>query len=687
MGGLSAVFVVQYQQGLLSIPRPPPHSMSSSSLNDEILRTLGNEFSDRARRGERPTVEEYAGRYSGSDAKRVADFLNSKKKTRPAAATAVTKSDAAPPKQFGRYQIERTLGEGGMGAVYLAHDSQLDRKVALKTPKFSSNSDPTVMQRFYREARSAATLQHPNICPVYDVGEIDGIHYISMAYIEGRPLSDLVSSNKQPPISSLLKVVRKIAIALHEAHLQGLIHRDLKPANIMIDRRNEPIVMDFGLARQFGDEDSNVPSGPAISADALAAATNATARITMPGTVMGSPGYMAPEQLQGDHSQIGPASDVYAMGVLMFELLTGQLPFPGTGTLMSVVNAVMSEPPPDATAIRSTLDPRVAAVCRKAMSKRVDERYESMQAFALAISRLLKSETEGDRSAARTSQNVSPELVRTKEQFELARSLYQEGQFAGAVSIMEKMVASDQSPNQHLNQYAKWAQETLPTARSKAEDTALMGFADNGPLTDDLWGPATEAALPPKRRRTNARRKKKAKSFAYTFLAGAAGAIAVLVAAMTIQNALQSQARTGDSTPAADGSVLAPVTNQPAASLLSPLESKIADVAEADGNEPNVDESTVSPPRPSGPRPGRRTAFLDRLIELDQNQDKQLSKQEIESAPASRGNILRKLLERFEEFDEDKDGFLRRAELDRVIREMGREFEDRQRRGTDETQL
>ena len=420
--------------------------MTRQTLTDDILDQIGEEFAERVRRGENPTVSEYATRFDGDEAKEVADFLDSiamlekakKEKSPPPSSDTL-------PKEFGRYRIERTLGEGGMGAVYLAHDSQLDRKVALKTPKFSGNADPTMMKRFYREARSAATLQHPNICPVYDVGEIEGIHYISMAFIEGRPLSDLVRAKKQPPVASILRVVRKVAIALHEAHSQGLIHRDLKPANIMIDRRNEPIVMDFGLARQFDDEapeegSSNKQTPPKIQDQKI------EARITMDGTVMGSPGYMAPEQLYGDHSKIGPVSDVYALGVLLYELLTGQLPFPGTGSLMSIVNSVIKDPPPDATAeVRSHIDAEVAAVCRKAMAKKIGDRYESMQAFAVALTGLLKTETDDGQPAVTgvASPSSSPELVRVKEQYELAKSLYQEGQYAAAVSIMEKMVSGD----------------------------------------------------------------------------------------------------------------------------------------------------------------------------------------------------------------------------------------------------
>jgi serine/threonine protein kinase len=140
------------------------------------------------------------------------------------------------PKQFGRYRILRQLGQGGMGSVYLAHDTQLDRPVALKVPRFAAEAGSDAFERFRREARLAATLSHPNICPVYDVGQIEGIHYATMAFIDGKPLSDLLSGPRPLPERSVAAVVRKLAQALQEAHAHGVIHRDLKPSNVMINR-------------------------------------------------------------------------------------------------------------------------------------------------------------------------------------------------------------------------------------------------------------------------------------------------------------------------------------------------------------------------------------------------------------------------------------------------------------------
>jgi serine/threonine protein kinase len=180
------------------------------------------------------------------------------------------------PAPFGRYRLLKVLGQGGMGTVYLAGDPQLDRLVALKVPRFAADDDPEARGRFFREARAAATLRHAHICPVYDVGVVDGVHYLTMAYIEGRPLSDLVGPGRKPlPVRGVVALVRKLALALEEAHRQRVVHRDLKPANVMLTGRGEPVIMDFGLARRAGKRD---------------------ARVTQEGTILGTPAYMAPEQ-------------------------------------------------------------------------------------------------------------------------------------------------------------------------------------------------------------------------------------------------------------------------------------------------------------------------------------------------------------------------------------------------------
>ena len=263
------------------------------------------------------------------------------------------------PEQFGRYRIVRMLGEGAMGQVFLAHDDQLDRDVALKVPRFSAKGDEERIERFYREARAAATLRHPNVCPIHDVGEFEGRPFLTMAYIEGRPLSDFVREGKPLPQRQAAIIVRKLARGLAAAHKEEVTHRDLKPANVMVDERNEPIVMDFGLAQRERD---NEP------------------QLTKDGTLLGTPAYMPPEQVLGDTKLIGPPADIYSLGVVLYELLTGELPFQGPVNV--VLAQVLNVEPPPPSELRLGLDPELEAICQKAMAKSIEERTQSMDELA-----------------------------------------------------------------------------------------------------------------------------------------------------------------------------------------------------------------------------------------------------------------------------------------------------------------
>lgn len=268
------------------------------------------------------------------------------------------------PAAFGRYQLRQLLGKGGMGTVYLAHDPQLDRQVALKIPSLAGAANPELTERFLREARAAATLVHPNICPVFDVGQCGGVFYLTMCYIEGTSLAAVLRSRGPYPAAEAATVVQQLALAMQEAHDQGIIHRDLKPANIMIDRRGAPIIMDFGLARRV------VAGGTAD-------------RLTHSGVLIGTPAYMSPEQVDGDLNAMGAGCDIYSLGVILYELLTGRLPFEGSfGTLIA---QIVSDPPPPPSALRPDLDPALEAVCLRALAKNPADRYPSMKDFAAAL--------------------------------------------------------------------------------------------------------------------------------------------------------------------------------------------------------------------------------------------------------------------------------------------------------------
>ncbi len=284
----------------------------------------------------------------------------------------LSSGEAAPgiPQQIGRYRILRKLGEGGMGSVYLADDTQLKRRVALKIPKFAANERPEVIQRFYREAQAAATLQHRNICTVHDVGQSEGLHYLTMAYIEGRTLAELIRPDKPLPERQVAILVRKLALALDEAHRQGILHRDLKPSNILIDRQREPVIMDFGLAKRVGaDED----------------------HLTKTGAILGTAAFMSPEQVETPES-IGPAADVYSLGVILYQLLTGRLPFDGPPA--SVIGQLLIKEPEPVESLRPEVSPQLAEICRKAMAKRIDQRYASMAELAAGLTEYLQRKLE-----------------------------------------------------------------------------------------------------------------------------------------------------------------------------------------------------------------------------------------------------------------------------------------------------
>ncbi|HEV3304339.1 MAG TPA: SUMF1/EgtB/PvdO family nonheme iron enzyme [Planctomycetaceae bacterium] len=271
--------------------------------------------------------------------------------------------------QFGRYRIIRALGKGAMGKVYLAEDTQLERLVAIKTPHFTGRPSDDSLERFYREARVAATLRQPNICPVFDVGQIDGKHYISMAYIEGRPLSAFIQAGKPQAERQILIAIRKLALALQEAHDHGIVHRDLKPANIMVDKKGEPIVMDFGLARQIRHERD--------------------IRLTQTGNIIGTPAYMSPEQVEGDPGRIGSPTDQYSLGVILYELLTAQLPF--RGSVIAVMGQILTKPVTPPRQLRPDLDPRIEVVCMKMLAKAPLERFASLKAVADELATILKN--------------------------------------------------------------------------------------------------------------------------------------------------------------------------------------------------------------------------------------------------------------------------------------------------------
>jgi serine/threonine protein kinase len=253
-----------------------------------------------------------------------------------------------------------------MGAVYKARDPQLDRVVAVKLPRIDTPPEdrPKRVQRFLREARAAAQVWHPHVCPIYDVGECDGQPYVVMAYVEGQSLADrLKQQGRYEDVAQAVALVRQVLDALEAVHDRGIIHRDLKPGNILIDAAGRAVLTDFGLARPEADAEP----------------------LTSEEVVVGTPAYMAPEQAAGRSDRLGPWTDLYGLGVVFFQMLTGRLPFEGPAP--EVLARILSEPPPPLASVRPYLDPALGNILLKAMTKDPGERYQNARAFADALER------------------------------------------------------------------------------------------------------------------------------------------------------------------------------------------------------------------------------------------------------------------------------------------------------------
>jgi predicted Ser/Thr protein kinase len=259
----------------------------------------------------------------------------------------------------GRYELEELVGHGGMSSVYRARDSLLERNVALKVLHEQYNADADFVERFKREARSVAQLQHPNIVTVIDRGEADGRQYIVFEYIDGENLKELVVRKGRLDVREALEITLEVSRGLAFAHAQGLVHRDVKPQNVLLNGDGRAKVTDFGIAHSVDVEG-----------------------MTETGTVLGTSNYIAPEQASGQ--PVDAQTDVYALGVVLYELLAGEVPFPGE-SFLAVAMKHVHEPPPNLLDLRSEVPLRVAAAVDRALEKDSDQRFPSMDAFAAEL--------------------------------------------------------------------------------------------------------------------------------------------------------------------------------------------------------------------------------------------------------------------------------------------------------------
>ncbi len=261
------------------------------------------------------------------------------------------------------YEVKERLGEGGMGVVYKARQVRLNRLVALKMIRGGSQVRPDLFVRFSIEAQAVAGLRHPNILQIFDVGEVEGSPYVSLELLEGGSLADRLAGTPQPgrPSAELLAT---LALAIDQAHRAGIVHRDLKPSNVLFTAEDTPKITDFGLAKRIDSNEGQTESGQ----------------------IIGSPSYMAPEQARGQSREVGPAADVYALGAILYEMLTGRPPFKGE-TPMETVQQVIDDDPVTPSRLVPRVPRDLETICLKCLHKDPVKRYGSAGALADDLSR------------------------------------------------------------------------------------------------------------------------------------------------------------------------------------------------------------------------------------------------------------------------------------------------------------
>src|SRR5213594_3930504 len=269
---------------------------------------------------------------------------------------------------FGDYELLEEIGRGGQGVVYRARQKSLNRTVALKVIGLGQWATQAHLKRFRLEAEAAASLDHPCIVPIYEVGEREGQCYFSMKFVEGGQLDEVV---KHTPLSirQAVELIAKVARTVHYAHEHGILHRDIKPGNILLDAKGEPHLTDFGLARLVETEST----------------------VTRTMEVLGTPSYMAPEQAVGNNAAISSLTDVYGLGAVLYQLLTGQPPFAG-GTTYETIKLLLDTEPRSPRLLNPKIDRDLSTICLKCLEKDSQRRYPSALALAEDIERWLKHE-------------------------------------------------------------------------------------------------------------------------------------------------------------------------------------------------------------------------------------------------------------------------------------------------------
>lgn len=358
------------------------------SRRDILRRLLRQEYFVRHRFGDRPAADEYG--------KRFPDVIDSDQEIESLQKSTPSRHDSkfAPGDRVDRYELAREHGKGGFGLVWQADDRKLGRPVALKQLNERFASQPEFRRRFITEARVSARLEHPGIVPVYDMGNIESdAPYYTMKLVRGETLDDAIRGLHEQAMTRgeravgrlrLLNVFLSVVRTMQYCHAHGIVHRDLKPQNIILGDYGETIILDWGLAKTLETDDSPTDTvvQQAMGDDPLK---------TEQGTIQGTPRYMSPEQASGQTDIVDERSDIFSLGVILFQLLTGRLPFEGSNS-REVLHKVCSESPPRPRAVNPQISTPLEAICLKAMAKQRDERYATVKDFATDLQRHLADE-------------------------------------------------------------------------------------------------------------------------------------------------------------------------------------------------------------------------------------------------------------------------------------------------------
>lgn len=397
--------------------------------------------------------------YSEATGRPDADLSRTTQGTKPPQGGSDSSAEAQP-RMLGRYEIIKELGAGQMGTVYRGRDKVLEREVAIKVPKLDNSEIQALMiRRFYREARAVARLNHPSICPIYDVGEVDGKVFIAMGFITGTTLDRLVGNGKSLRPRVAAKLVHRACLAMQHAHDHHVVHRDLKTSNMMIDASGQPVILDFGLAMLRDDRDAS------ISHD---------------GQILGSPAYMSPEQVNGlgvDHR-----ADIFSMGIVLYEALTGQRPFKGTFTqvLMGIAQGLCEAP----HVLNVEVPVELSEICQRMMATSVELRFQTMKEVAEALTKHLSGMASGvGREASNLVSDPQSRLRRTSV-------------------IDPESLSPVQDERADRPSRPKSDVEALSAPRKRRKVVSSAGLARDetqsttDPSVKSLWRQATEAVRP-----------------------------------------------------------------------------------------------------------------------------------------------------------------------------------------------